>query len=99
MLLDQEYTTNGVQNCRVASNLYIICDINLLPGSSTGHVTFLASNHRVLGACLALISCFSYAIWIIIQYRIDELNGFLPIDYICIVCGEGLDTMKARLGH
>ncbi|CAN7077789.1 unnamed protein product [Brassica oleracea var. botrytis] len=71
-------------------------DINLLPGTSTGHVALLASDHRVLGACLALASCFSYAIWIILQYRLDELNGLLPINYLCIVRGEGLVTMEAR---
>ncbi|KAG2265620.1 hypothetical protein Bca52824_072699 [Brassica carinata] len=53
-------------------------DINLLPGTSTGHVALLASDHRVLGACLALASCFSYAIWIILQHnemkkRINEV--------------------------
>nr|VDD36795.1 unnamed protein product [Brassica oleracea] len=74
-------------------------DINLLPGTSTGHVALLASDHRVLGACLALASCFSYAIWIILQYRLDELNGLLPINYLCIVRGEGLVTMEAWVGH
>ncbi|CAN6872954.1 unnamed protein product [Brassica oleracea] len=71
-------------------------DINLLPGTSTGHVALLASDHRVLAACLALASCFSYAIWIILQYRLDELNGLLPINYLCIVRREGLVTMEAR---
>ncbi|KAF3598102.1 hypothetical protein DY000_02023378 [Brassica cretica] len=47
-------------------------DINLLPGTSTGHVALLASDHRVLGACLALASCFSYAKWIILQAKMSE---------------------------
>ncbi|XP_013694763.1 uncharacterized protein LOC106398800 [Brassica napus] len=64
------------------------CDINLLPGSSTGHVTFLASNHRVLGACLALISCFSYAIWIIIQAKMSET-------FQCHYASTGLMSLMA----
>ncbi|CAH8329833.1 unnamed protein product [Eruca vesicaria subsp. sativa] len=51
---------------------FLKSDINLLPGRSTGHKALLASDHRVLGACLALSSCFSYAIWIIIQAKMSE---------------------------
>ncbi|KAL0700025.1 hypothetical protein Bca4012_056147 [Brassica carinata] len=51
---------------------FLKSDINLLPGTSTAHVALLASDHRVLGACLAITSCFSYAIWIILQAKMSE---------------------------
>ncbi|KAF2534571.1 hypothetical protein F2Q70_00030731 [Brassica cretica] len=54
-------------------------DINLLPGTSTGHVALLASDHRVLGACLALASCFSYAIWIILQGALLIVCGLYAV--------------------
>ncbi|ESQ34195.1 hypothetical protein EUTSA_v10009731mg, partial [Eutrema salsugineum] len=51
---------------------FLKSNINLLLGTNTSHVTLPASDHRVLGACLALFSCFSYAIWIIIQAKMSE---------------------------
>ncbi|KAJ4910768.1 WAT1-related protein [Raphanus sativus] len=51
---------------------FLKSNIKLLPGTSTGHVALLPSDHHVLGACLALISCFSYSIWIIIQAKMSE---------------------------
>ncbi|XP_010531902.1 PREDICTED: WAT1-related protein At1g68170-like [Tarenaya hassleriana] len=49
-------------------------DIDLLSSSGDRHVSSVraSSGHRVLGASLALGSCFSYAIWLIIQTKMSE---------------------------
>ena len=65
-------------------------DINLLPGTSTGHVALLASDHRVLAACLALASCFSYAIWIILQVS----NICIYVRVLCFSLSSGFMVIK-----
>ncbi|CAH2033960.1 unnamed protein product [Thlaspi arvense] len=50
---------------------FLQSNIHLLPRNSI-HLALPASDHRVLGAFLALAGCFSYAIWIIIQAKMSE---------------------------
>lgn len=69
---------------------FLKSNINLLPGTSTGHVALLPSDHHVLGACLALISCFSYSIWIIIQVS----NLWIYVRVLC--CAERSGQFRIR---